>query len=119
MTSGGNGQVELSWESPSTPKQVIPRERLFPPASVVSPFTITPLGRTNGTFALSLQGDLDVDYVLQYSTTLTGWTDLSTNTAVSMPMTLIDTQATDSCRFYRVVVKCIRQADWHYSQADK
>jgi hypothetical protein len=102
---GGGASARLRWSSASTPKEIIPQMRMLPATPQAEPPVLTAMGYTNGNFTITLQGDTGFDYILQVSSTLTNWTSLSTNSAITMPMTLIDTTATNANRFYRVLVK--------------
>jgi len=65
------------------------------------PSSLTP-HRVDGVTQLSLSGDTDRDYVLQASTDLSHWVDLSTNTIWDGP--IVDAESGNfSHRFYRVL----------------
>ncbi|HTV41908.1 MAG TPA: pectinesterase family protein [Candidatus Sulfotelmatobacter sp.] len=61
---------------------------------------------SNGQFSVSVSGQVGLDYELQATTNLaTGtWTDvLATNSPQAMPFVLVDTNASGSAKFYRIV----------------
>lgn len=60
------------------------------------------LSVTPGEFRVRVSGQAGQSYTLQYSTGLSGWTDVVTRTAPGASFELIDDNATDSARFYRV-----------------
>ena len=58
----------------------------------------------NNVFQLNLSGTLGASYVLQSSTNLTDWVNLSTNTPATSQFNLSDTNNTGiPCNFYRVI----------------
>ena len=74
-------------------------------------FTIEPpvyftsvVALNNNVFQLNLAGTLGASYVLQSSTNLINWVNLSTNTPTTSLFNLTDTQNTEvPCKFYRVL----------------
>jgi len=59
---------------------------------------------TNGQFQLGFVGAVGSNYVLQATTNFSTWTSLSTNTAITNLLNLLDPQATNfPFRFYRVL----------------
>ncbi len=60
------------------------------------------ISQVNGTTQLSLSGDTDRDYVIQASTDLIGWSDISTNTIWDSPI-MDPESAALSRRLYRVL----------------
>ena len=72
---------------------------------VIGPFTLTPVSLAAGNFTLQLNGTVGPAYIVQASTNLTDWTNLTTNTPSLMPLTVIDTNAGGvNHRFYRAVL---------------
>ena len=71
-------------------------------AAVVFPRVEPVLPVTPGQFRLRVAGLAGQSYTLQYSTTLTGWTDVVTATAPADNFELVDPAATDNFRYYRV-----------------
>jgi hypothetical protein len=69
--------------------------------SPISPVILTPLDYSGGAFRLSVTGSLGPDYVLQGSSTLSGFTDLVTNTPLAMPFNFTNASISSN-RFYRV-----------------
>jgi hypothetical protein len=58
---------------------------------------------TNGAFQMTFAGPTGSNYVLQVSTNLVQWTSISTNTPLSAPFVIKDTNAQGTSRFYRVM----------------
>lgn len=68
----------------------------------LAPVILTPLGYTNGQFALRVNGTAGPDYILSASTNLTQWTDVQTNLSPALPFQFSHTNAsTIPARFYR------------------
>ncbi|MGA9780229.1 MAG: hypothetical protein WBS33_18380 [Verrucomicrobiia bacterium] len=59
---------------------------------------------TNGQFTLQISGESGPDYEIQTSTNLTQWSAVFTSNSPAMPFSWQDIAATNSARFYRVVV---------------
>ncbi|HXR06177.1 MAG TPA: hypothetical protein VN765_02540, partial [Candidatus Acidoferrum sp.] len=69
------------------------------------PFTLTPVSLAAGGFTLQINGSVGPVYIVQASTNLIDWTNLTTNTPTLMPFTFIDTHAASvNPRFYRGVL---------------
>ncbi|MGD0814873.1 MAG: cellulase family glycosylhydrolase [Verrucomicrobiota bacterium] len=85
-----------------------------PPLSATNNFTITvnpvslpqvsSVGWSNGQFVLQVTGQSGPDYAIQTSTNLTQWSMVFTANSPAMPFSWQDIAATNSARFYRVVV---------------
>lgn len=61
---------------------------------------------SNGLFSISVSGQVGPDYELQATTNLVAglWMDIvATNSPEAMPVVLIDTNASESAKFYRIV----------------
>jgi len=67
----------------------------------ILPVVLTPLNYANGQFRIGVTGSLGPDYVLQGSTTLTSFANLTTNTPGAMPF-IFTNASTLSNRSYRV-----------------
>jgi hypothetical protein len=67
----------------------------------MAPVVLTPLSYAGGQFRLSVTGSLGPDYVLQGSANLANFTDLATNTPVTMPFTFTNFSALSNFN-YRV-----------------
>ncbi|MGH7941018.1 MAG: autotransporter-associated beta strand repeat-containing protein [Limisphaerales bacterium] len=74
---------------------------LLPPPPVMMP------GNTdaNGQFQLQFSAATNLAYVIQASTDLVTWTNLSSGTVSSSPVTFVDPNATNPSEFYRVVLQ--------------
>ena len=62
---------------------------------------------SNGQFSISVSGQVGPDYELQSTTNLAAgvWADvIATNSPQLMPVVLVDTNASESAKFYRIVV---------------
>ncbi|HXD01641.1 MAG TPA: hypothetical protein VN048_20055 [Verrucomicrobiae bacterium] len=73
----------------------------------VNPLTLpqfSSAGWTNGQFVLQVSGQAGPDYEIQTSTNLTQWSAVFTTNSPAMPFKWQDIAATNSARFYRVVV---------------
>lgn len=73
----------------------------------VNPLTVpsvSPVAWNDGRFILRVSGESGPDYELQTSTNLMQWSAAYTTNSPAMPFSWQDTAATNSARFYRVVV---------------
>jgi streptogramin lyase len=71
---------------------------------IALPLRLAPLGHSTNGFRLQLQGEPQLTCILQATTNLVSWQDISTNTLVSNKLDLIDTEATKfKRRFYRAL----------------
>jgi len=74
---------------------------------VVNPLTlpsVSSLAWNNGRFSLQVSGQAGPDYEIQTSTNLMQWSAVFTTNSPAMPFSWQDIAATNSARFYRVVV---------------
>jgi hypothetical protein len=73
---------------------------------VPRPPVLVPSGGPSGNgFQLQFGGDSNADYIIQASTDLAAWTNISYGTASNPPVTFSDPDATNYLqRFYRVVL---------------
>jgi hypothetical protein len=72
----------------------------------LTPPTISSTGVLTGSgFRIQFSGPIGQDYTIQASTNLTIWTNISSGTISSSPVTFTDSAATNSPkRFYRIIV---------------
>jgi hypothetical protein len=110
--NSGDASAQLSWSSASTPKAVVPQNRLIP--TYLSSFAQTNGNFINGAFQLRLTGLVGKNYILQGTTNLTTWIPIVTNFSpqnpgVTLPSNIFnfsDPQATNfKYRFYRAIEK--------------
>jgi hypothetical protein len=73
--------------------------------NTLTPVTLTPTAYTNGQLTIQVSGPAGPDYILQSATALGSnsiWGNLSTNTPVTLPFSITDTNANGfTNRFYR------------------
>src|SRR5208283_4804354 len=65
---------------------------------------VSSVGWSNGQFVLQVTGQSGPDYAIQTSTNLTQWSMVFAANSPAMPFSWQDIAATNSARFYRVVV---------------
>ncbi len=74
--------------------------------NALTPVELTPIAYTNGRFVMRVSGPLGPDYILQAASALdpnVAWANLQTNTPLSSPFSVTDTNAgAFTNRFYRV-----------------
>jgi glucuronoarabinoxylan endo-1,4-beta-xylanase len=74
---------------------------------IVNPLNLPVLASVtlaNGQVNLVVNGDYGPDYTLLTSTDLINWQALFTTNSPVLPITLVDTNATDAARFYRIQI---------------
>jgi hypothetical protein len=75
----------------------------------ITPVEMTPIQYTNGLFVMQISGSVGPDYILQAASALGNnamWVNLQTNTPVSSPFSVTDTNAgAFTNRFYRVELR--------------
>ena len=59
----------------------------------------------NGQYQLQFSAATNLPYVIQASTDLVTWANISSGTVTNSPMTFIDPAATNPCEFYRVLLQ--------------
>jgi len=70
----------------------------------LAPVVLTPISYAGGHFTFSVSGSPGPDYVIQASGTFSNWTNLSTNTPVTLPFGFTDLRLISSNQFYRVML---------------
>ena len=78
---------------------------IVPPSATTPAPTLGAASRSSpSTFQFSITGSAGQSYTIQFSTTLTNWVNILTTNAPSSLFTFVDSQATNSFGFYRVLV---------------
>ena len=65
--------------------------------------TVSSVGWNNGQFSLQISGQSGPDYAVLSSTDLLNWTVLLETNSPTLPLQWVDTNASDSVRFYRIL----------------
>ena len=72
--------------------------------NMLTPPTVSAAGWNNGVFNLTFDGQTGPDYAVETSTNLVDWSTLLITNSPFMPITIVDPNATDPVRFYRLKV---------------